>query len=333
MNTPLLSIIIPFYNLEEWLLQRCLESIFLQGIEEKEMEVIIIDDGSHTSPAPFIHSLNKNNIYCHRQENQGLGGARNTGMDLAKGKYILFLDSDDYLYPGTLLPFMEVLRNQELDLVNFRFRTCYQRKIESIKQQTISFSPIISGVTYMATHNTPGSAALYIFKKELSTRHFIRFTPHLLHEDEEFTPRIYYFAQRIIVSNIVMYAYYQRENSIVRKKDFSHIDKRFRDVLRVIGSLIRFKEEQEESSTALQVKALERKIHFLVCDLIICMVWEHCPYSYISHQLQQLREMELYPLPNRKYSLKYNLFRQLANNKLGIRSLYFIEKIRTKTNR
>lgn len=93
-----LSIIIPVYNAGA-LINRCLDSIFSQQ-GEYEIEVICIDDGSTDNSVELIKSRNENNIVLLQQENAGPAKARNKGMNIAKGKYMAYLDADDYWMPG-----------------------------------------------------------------------------------------------------------------------------------------------------------------------------------------------------------------------------------------
>lgn len=330
MRKPILSIIIPYYNLELWLLKRCIESISCQHLDKNDYEIILVDDGSEFSPQELLSTFTEENILYLYQENQGLSGARNSGLEASAGKYILFIDSDDYLYAETLKFCIDLLKVKEIDLLNFGFRTCYKKERELVRTKKILFSEVMSGAQYMYTHNTSGCAWLYIFRKEIATQNGLHFTPGIYHEDEEFTPRLYFFAQQIVTSNITMYAYYQRKDSIVNKKSASHLQKRFNDFKGVIRRLQKFKHEHSGTSNELQQKAIERKIQFLACDFIICMVKELCPYNYIRKELKELNSMNLYPLPTRQYSRKYTLFRILANNKAGIFLLYFIELFRAK---
>ena len=92
------SVIVPVYNVEDYL-KRCLDSLISQTIDKKEMEVILIDDGStDNSPALCDEYAQKYDyIKVFHVENKGVSNARNFGIDKAQGKYIMYLDSDDYL--------------------------------------------------------------------------------------------------------------------------------------------------------------------------------------------------------------------------------------------
>ena len=332
MKEPLLSIVIPFYNLQHWMLERCIASIVSQKADPQEYEIIVVDDGSDTSPQPVTDAFGAGNIRLHRQENRGLGGARNYGMQLSRGSYILFVDSDDYLFEDTLPACINHLKKETPDLLNFCFRVTRKREREPKPQQTVVFAPPVTGAEYMLGHNVPGCAWLYLFRKTLATENQICFTEGIFHEDEEFTAKIYFHAGKLIASNLVMYAYYRRNDSIVNRKGDKHLNKRFGDLGGAIVRLHEFKETNRLTSTDVQLKAIERKINLLTGDFLICMVRERCPLSYITRHTDPLKASGLYPLPQRDYSFKYKLFRHLANRKPGICLLYLIEWFRSKTN-
>lgn len=330
MKTPLLSIIIPFYNVEEWLLKRCIESILEQSLNDSDYEIIIIDDGSNRSPQSTINSFNKENIKYFSQTNQGPGGARNTGMKVATGQYIQFIDSDDFIHANTLSQCITILKEKSPDLFNFSFISCQHKERKPVQQPSVRYAEWSSGAEYMYTHNIFGSSWVIIFKKEIVLRNDLWFTPGIYHEDEEFPPLLYFYANKIISSNIIMYAYYKRGDSIIKKQDPEHLKRRSNDFKGVIKRLQEFQEVHKDKSSELQQKALNRKINLLACDYIICMVRNKSSHKYIQGELKVLKKLGLYPLPNESYSLKYKLFRALTYNPIGIYLLYIIEPFRTK---
>ena len=98
-----ISIIIPVYNVEKYIVQ-CINSTLHQDLSENEYEILIIDDESPDQSVDLIKKqfYNIPSIKIISQKNKGLGGARNTGIKNASGEYLLFLDSDDFLLPNVL---------------------------------------------------------------------------------------------------------------------------------------------------------------------------------------------------------------------------------------
>ena len=135
MNKCRLSIIVPVYNAEEYL-DRCLVSILEQDFSS--YEVILVDDGS-TDSSPLIcdrYSATDPRFRTIHKENGGVSSARNSGLDLAKGEYVMFVDSDDALIPDSLEMLFEHMTGQDFAVggynyflaANFRFRRSRNRK-------------------------------------------------------------------------------------------------------------------------------------------------------------------------------------------------------------
>ena len=126
------SVIVPVYNVENYL-RRCIDSLVSQTIDKKDMEVVLVDDGS-TDESPAIcdeYAERYNYIRAFHIENNGVSNARNFGMDKAQGKFIMFLDSDDYLSKnsvGSIARFFN--KNYDsVDVVTYREKVDLQGKI------------------------------------------------------------------------------------------------------------------------------------------------------------------------------------------------------------
>ena len=117
---PLISFIIPYYNLPKQMLKECLESILALTLNNKEKEIIVVDDGSTESALETVRQIDDRIIYL-RQPNGGLSEARNTGMRLAKGKYIQFVDGDDRLLTSPYNHCLDLIRFKAPDMVVFDF--------------------------------------------------------------------------------------------------------------------------------------------------------------------------------------------------------------------
>ena len=113
-----LSIIVPVYNVEKYI-RLCMESIFKQGLDENDYEVIIVNDGTPDKSMEMITDIivAHQNIHVINQENQGLSVARNNGIAAAKGEYIQFLDSDDLLIDNSLPYLLDKATSLKADLV------------------------------------------------------------------------------------------------------------------------------------------------------------------------------------------------------------------------
>ena len=211
----LLSIIIPHYNLPEELLKRCIKSILVQGSTGIDYEIIVVDDGS-TTPPEWVTDYHPIKITLIKSKHEGLGAARNKGLDHATGEYIMFIDSDDYLASNSFKQCFPIINEERPEIFRFKFG----KRLGETMDKKPKFSKTISGASFMATNNLPGSACLYIFSRKLVERLNLRFKCGIYHEDEEFTTKLHYHALTLIDSNIPAYIYDTRPGSITQSKDY-----------------------------------------------------------------------------------------------------------------
>ena len=117
MNTPLVSVIVPVYNVAPYL-EQCLDSIVNQTY--RHLEIILVDDGSTDDSGAICdrYAEGDNRIRVVHLKNKGLSGARNSGLDIASGEYIIFIDSDDYIWEGTVEGYISLFsQHADLDMI------------------------------------------------------------------------------------------------------------------------------------------------------------------------------------------------------------------------
>lgn len=134
MEKFILSVIIPVYNVEKYL-RKCVDSVLAQDIAD--MEVILIDDGSPDNCGAICDEYAEKDarVKVIHKENEGLSSARNAGLDIARGKYITFVDSDDYLLPNTFIPNLDYIKKHpEVDCLQFPM--IHDVRIEFAKKYT-----------------------------------------------------------------------------------------------------------------------------------------------------------------------------------------------------
>lgn len=327
----LISFLVTTYNLEEWMLKRCIDSLIDQNISPSAYEIIVVDDGSQQSPEPWLQCYTDAPIRFHRQPNGGPGAARNTAIGLAEGKYLMFVDGDDYLFLSTLSPLLKLLEQEQPDILQFDFRRCSQREPEQITTMPLQTDTFESGAHYMLRNNLTGANCIYIFHRAIIEQNQLAYKERIFHEDEEFITRLFFFARKVMVTNQLVYAYYYREGSIVRGKTTEHVMKRFEDFVHVVESLNRFAVEQQASASPIQQQALQRKLSYLGIDFIIKTLREKQTEQYLSAYLPRLKQIGLYPIPSQpQEGLRYQLFRLLAHYPLGRAILKQIDRQRNK---
>lgn len=219
--TSMISIIMPMYNVEKYV-GDAIRSVIAQTW--KDFELIVIDDGS-TDNSQFAARLaigQDPRVRLISQPNKGLGAARNHGLEMARGSYIYFLDSDDLLTPEALKVCMDQIIGPGLDFVTFSGKTFsdfpdLQAKFPQYSRPNI-LEPI-NGRDLLLRHHGSGayysSVCLYIFSRSLIEPMRLRFDEGFLHEDEGFTPFVYCLAQKSISLSEKLFLRRVRENSIM----------------------------------------------------------------------------------------------------------------------
>ncbi len=329
----LLSIIVPNYNLPQELLKRCIDSILALEISAEEYEVIIVDDGSETPPRWIATAYPLANITLIECNHIGPGAARNSGIDAAKGRYILFLDGDDTLHKSNAMKqCTDKLKAETPDILRYNSKTIpHATNTNNSTHQKVHFSNTISGAVYMIANNLPGSGCCYFIRKEFIDNKGIRFTPNIYHEDDEFTTKAHYHAQKFITSDAHIYNYHTRAGSITRSQAPADIAKREKDSLTVIKNLCTFRTITHERSNSLQKRALQRKLTMLVVDFIINQLYAGKKAKEIHITCRKnFTEQKLYPLAKHSYGIKYAIFRRLANSLIGLRILRLLIPTRHK---
>lgn len=147
-----LSIIIPFYNVEQYIAQ-CLDSVYQQNIPEEEYEVICVNDASPDNSREIVKEYQKkhaNLILVEHEVNKKLGAARNTGRSMAKGKYIWNVDSDDMIAPNCLKEMLETCEKSDLDVLMFSNKFIVNNTVQDTNEKdSILTSSCLTGIEFM----------------------------------------------------------------------------------------------------------------------------------------------------------------------------------------
>ncbi|HNP17412.1 MAG TPA: glycosyltransferase family 2 protein [Fulvivirga sp.] len=229
MSKVTLSIIIPVYNVEKYILQ-CIESIYqsTNTVYLQDFEVIVVDDCSPDSSILVIEEcLNKyENIKLFTHEvNKGLGGARNTGIKNSKGKFVTFLDSDDFYFPHAIEKLIVCLKNTNKDSVLiFGFKSVQDKIIKwqyipnNINQITAK-----EALLQLSQDKITPAAWNKVYPKNIVDK--IHFEPHIYYEDLEFTPRAINKCTSVKFLPEALINYRLEGNSITRQTiGLKHID-------------------------------------------------------------------------------------------------------------
>ena len=217
-----ISVIIPVYNVENYL-KKCVDSVLAQTFAD--YEILLVDDGSTDTSGRLCDEYAEAYpcISVIHQLNKGLGGARNTGMAAAQGKYLLFLDSDDYLHPETLEICHAKAERYDCDMVLFDLVGAYEDGSLGVKY---TCAPVTENTPLEGEQLQPlvlvSSACNRLCKRDLFLRAQVSFPDRLWYEDLHTMPKLvpylrsaYYYAEQ------PLYDYLQRSDSIMHTPDFN----------------------------------------------------------------------------------------------------------------
>ena len=211
MTTPLISVIVPVYRVEKYL-ERCVKSILSQTY--KNLEVILVDDGSPDQcPAICDACAEKDaRVKVIHQENKGLSGARNAGIDAASGEYLAFVDSDDYVSPHFIEELYQLLQDTGCAIGQCRFSYV---KGDGLVEEGDSAFCIYRGESLMEQLYGPEEKATCfvvawnkLYRAELFKETGIRYPEGRIHEDEATTYRLFHGAKKLAFLDRVLYGYY-----------------------------------------------------------------------------------------------------------------------------
>ena len=213
-----LSIIIPVYNVEQYL-ESCVQSVITQTYQD--LQVILVDDGSIDSSGALCDQLAKQDtrIQVIHKPNGGLSDARNAGLKVATGDYVAFLDSDDvYLLQDGIEQMMHAVAKDKPDLLLFQCVDVYPARQSVRKAYDSDYLGRHSGIEVfhqlVRTQSFNMSACFQLIRRELLEKHQLYFEKGLLSEDVDWSLRLWRHVEHVRAINLPMYGYQHREGSI-----------------------------------------------------------------------------------------------------------------------
>lgn len=228
----LISVIVPVYKTEKYL-RKCVDSILNQTY--KKLEIILVNDGSPDNSGKICDEYAKKDrrIIVIHQKNSGISTVMNKGLDIAKGSYIATVDSDDNIHEQMLEILYNNLKNFEADISVCSYSLIYEGNVNkdsqqqglSLREESIKVftSKEALGKLYGGMHSIDSFAWNKLYKKELFDN--IRFLEGKMYEDMFIIHRLLDSASKVVVSDLPLYYYLQRSDSITGKPfNFSNLE-------------------------------------------------------------------------------------------------------------
>lgn len=218
---PLVSVIIPVYNIEKYL-EKCINSVLEQTY--KNLEIILVDDGSKDSSGRICDAYENSyqNIKVLHKTNGGLSDARNQGLDISKGEYISFIDSDDYISPVFVETMMAAISKGNCGIAalkggtDFWDESVYPRLAETTEECSIEYVAANESLERMFYQQIATGAPFKICRRELYE--VVRFPNGYYYEDVATTYKLFLQAEKAAIIYGNLYAYRKRADSIIRQK-------------------------------------------------------------------------------------------------------------------
>lgn len=292
-----LSIIVPIYGVEQYL-RKCVDSLLNQDIPSSEYEIILVDDGS-PDKCPQIceeYAAAHENIRVVRRKNGGLSAARNSGIEVAQGEYVMFVDSDDYIEPNVLGELLVQMERDKLDVMRYDFRNVNEQYIEfhpnkDPKRDVDLSGTVVDGETFLNNRLGPGCYA-WQFVLRRSLLNDCLFKEGIYFEDTEWTPRMLLRAKRVASTPMVVYNYLWRKGSITLPNDPIKREKVIRDKITL---LLGFNEQRKSMKTPMWFDWMTSFNTMTILNALTSIsASERKPY------LRELKKLGVFPLSIKK---------------------------------
>lgn len=291
-----LSIVVPVYNVENYL-RECLDSLY--AIKGMKKEIILVNDGSTDRSLDIImeyQSKHHNNTVVVDKKNGGLSSARNAGIRVAKGKYISFIDSDDFIDPVMFEKFYNEVLAEKLDVgvANLRYYQDGKSGSPLFRSDLIKDAGVVDGRKFLdLVMEKPKcfreEVVDDLYRREFLVENNLYFKEGILHEDTLFTPMVYLKAKRVKYLDYPFYNYRQRAGGIM-----SVVTQKSIDSLRVICEILL------EQYRTLDTHEGRRALSKLIISLYKVVVY---------------REYEKNGSYNQDYGIYRDLYRELDGGK------------------
>ncbi len=302
MKDKYISFVVPVYNVQKYLV-RCMQSLLKQDIPVSQYEIVLVDDGSTDTSGKICewYSRRYSNVRYFRKENGGLSDARNYGLCKAKGTYILFVDSDDFIAENILQTLIrECKKQKEPDVLFLMAQKVFPngaiKKYEDQMEQKALRAGYPYAVHYLAKRNSyPASACCKMINKKFLIENNIYFRKGQKSEDYEWSLSVILKATKYGCCNKNYYFYRQnREGSITDKVDEKHV----RDLMQIIHRM-------EFLSKKKEYKVVSEDILKFASYVYRCLLWWIAPY-YKKYK-KEIRKLSY--LLNRKNSTDIRMIR------------------------
>lgn len=310
-----LSIIVPLYNSERFL-PKCLESLLEQDISKEEYEIILVDDGSPDDSRNIAgeYASRYSNIIVLSQPNKGTSGARNTGLRRATGKYVYFVDPDDYVLKNSIACLLQKMEEEELDVLRFGYTEVdeqYQPTKSCKNPESPDYSSqVMDGCAFMAERlGVACYVWTFLFRRSLLTDNEIFFYEGDYFDDTPWLPRVLSAAPRVDSIDVKRHFYLIRKDSLVQSRSEKSVSKKINGLLFLVKELLR-------QDKALDNESASKWYHMMIshCALTLLTLVGGSDFEKRKEYIDELKRCEVFPLSTIKSTVTNRLKISLVNS-------------------
>ena len=301
-----LSILVPVYKVEKYI-RPFFESIFRQGLPDDCYEIIVVNDGTPDRSMEVVADLleQHDNTIVINQENQGLSAVRNRGIEESRGKYIEFLDADDYLTPGNMERLLKIATDNDLDILVFKTRVVEDTIGTSTELQEESspkdfkMSLVIIGVDAELLKTVPEyvlSVNYLLMRRQLYMDLNLRFDTDISYgEDAIVSMQLFYNSKRVIVTECDAHRYVNRSSSLCHDRNKKVQTKRVRSYRM---SAIQFNtiNEAYKARSSQGYELQRQRVNLFAYFYLYGTFTSDIPTSELREGIGEFRENGIYPI-------------------------------------
>lgn len=304
-----LSVIIPVYNVEKYV-ARAIESVLQNGFDANRYEIIVVDDESPDNSLAIVNQYVQKyaNIRVISQSNKGLGGARNTGIGNATGKYLLFLDADDWYLPDTILHLISEAERLQVEILEFGAQGINPDR--SVAYTKSMRSDVLDGINYYQKYRYLDSACNKLYNRDFLAKYDLLFLEKLYIEDYEFNTRAMFKAQKVAAIELIAAQFLQNPESITRNTEHAKHLKMQEDIILVIQKINDFYQRNTDANSAPPAKNyFEQKLAFLTATLFYQLLKRNFAFADLVRLRKRLQQEQLFFVDSVIFDRKKEWFR------------------------
>lgn len=319
MDGLLLSYIIPLYNTEAYIV-RCLRSIIAQDLPEGGYEVIVVDDGSTDGGRELVEALAAEHpqVRLLSQTNAGVSAARNKALDAARGRFVQFVDSDDYLAEGMMKPLLQRAIDESLDVLVFNYNCVDADGNDRPHDRDDNYpsTAAMTGVDYLGHHSMTPYVWRFLVRRDYLNQGNWRFdTSLIVCEDGALIARFLLNAPRVAHDGSAPYNYASRGDSAMHNPDPEHLKQRIFsqvDAAISIDEVIKHYEAQTGLKAPASVAGVRNVyLYFSLTKAMTC--------GLVEEVVARMRRSGLYPFPcvgpeANYYGMKWKVIHRVMMN-------------------